>query len=94
MEQKQRLDKLGFVGFGEAAYHVAKGLLGEGVGSVYAFDIHKNDPKLGTKIQSRARETGAVMMDSPEALAGAVDVIISAVTADQACERLKRLVPI
>ena len=84
MEAKQRLDKVGFVGFGEAAYHVAKGLLGEGVERIYAFDINTNHPKLGAKIQGRANEINAQLMQSPEALANAVTVLISAVTADQA----------
>jgi 3-hydroxyisobutyrate dehydrogenase-like beta-hydroxyacid dehydrogenase len=93
MEQKRRLDKLGFVGFGEAAYYVAKGLLGEGLQHVYAFDIHSNHAKLGPKIQSRARDTGTQLMDSAEALADVADVIISAVTADQAVRAAESIAP-
>ena len=78
------LDKLGFVGFGEAAYHFAKGLRGEGVAETYAYDIHAGHPVLGGKIQARAKETGTRLVGSSAELAGAADVIISAVTADQA----------
>lgn len=84
MEAKERLDNIGFVGFGEAAYHIAKGLLSEGVSRVHAYDIHANHPKLGPKIQNRAKETDAHLVQSAEALASAADVIISVVTADQA----------
>lgn len=80
----QPLDKIGFVGFGEAAYHIAKGLRGENVQRVYAYDIHTNDPKLGVKIQNRARELDVTLVDSPAVLAAETDVIVSAVTADQA----------
>ena len=78
------LDKLGFVGFGEAAYHFAKGLRGEGVREFFAYDIHAGHPVLGGKIQARAKETGTRLVGSSAELAAAVDVMISAVTADQA----------
>lgn len=87
------LDKIGFVGFGEAAYHFAKGLRGEGVGAIYAFDINANHPALGAKIQARARETSAILLGSSAELAAAVDVIISAVTADQAVKAAEQTAP-
>ena len=78
------VDKLGFVGFGEAAYYLAKGLRGEGVQRIAAFDIHANDAVRGPKIQARARETEVELLDSPATLAASTAVLISAVTADQA----------
>jgi 3-hydroxyisobutyrate dehydrogenase-like beta-hydroxyacid dehydrogenase len=79
-----RLDTVGFVGFGEAAFHIAKGLRGEGVKRVVAFDIHTKHAKLGAKIQARAAETSAELVENSAALAAVATVIISAVTADQA----------
>lgn len=76
--------QLGFVGFGEAAYHIAKGLGGEGLEGIRAYDIHTHTPGRGKKIQARARETGVELVESPAELAAATNVIISAVTADQA----------
>jgi len=73
------MQHLGFVGFGEASYHLAKGLKGEGVERISAYDIRITD-----QVQARARETGVELAGSPAALAAAADVIISAVTADQA----------
>jgi 3-hydroxyisobutyrate dehydrogenase-like beta-hydroxyacid dehydrogenase len=80
--------RLGFVGFGEAAFHITKGLLEAGLPPVFAYDIQSND-----KIQSRARETGTELMESSAALADAADVIISAVTADQATIAAEQTAP-
>ncbi|MEP6961945.1 MAG: DUF1932 domain-containing protein [Acidobacteriota bacterium] len=87
------LDRLGFVGFGEAGYHMARGLKGAGVGRVCAYDIHTSTPKLGDKIRGRAAEVGVELMDSPAALASNADVIISAVTADQAVRAAEQTGP-
>ena len=78
------IDGIGFVGFGEAAYHIAKGLRGAGLARTAAFDIHARTPGLGDKIRGRALETQTQLVDSNAALAAACDVILSAVTADQA----------
>lgn len=87
------LDKLGFVGFGEAAYHLAKGLRGAGLSQTFAFDIHADTPKLGDKIRARAKETATVLVDSNAALADSAPVIIAAVTADQATRAAEQTAP-
>src|SRR5690242_11918553 len=76
------VDSLGFVGFGEAAFHLAKGLRDAGVKRTVAFDIHMHTAGLGEKIQDRARETGTALVEFSAALPAAAQVIISAVTAD------------
>jgi len=86
------LEKLGFVGFGEAAFHLAKGLREAGVKRTIAFDIHMHTPVLGEKIQTRAQETETGLVEFSAALA-ASDVIISAVTADQAIDAAKETAP-
>jgi 3-hydroxyisobutyrate dehydrogenase len=88
-----RVDKLGFVGFGEAAYHVAKGLVGEGVEQIFAFDIHARDGVRGAKIQARAREASVKLLDSPAELASSAEILISAVTADQAVRAAEQTGP-
>ncbi|MEO8099909.1 MAG: DUF1932 domain-containing protein [Acidobacteriota bacterium] len=87
------LDRLGFVGFGEAGYHLARGLKGAGVAHVCAYDIHTNTPKLGEKIRERAQDAGVALMESSAALAANADVIISAVTADQAVRAAEQTAP-
>lgn len=87
------VDVLGFVGFGEAAYHLAKGLRGAGVARTVAFDINTNTPRLGGKIRARARETDTELVDSNAALAEAASVLISAVTAEQAVNAAAQTAP-
>jgi len=87
------VERLGFVGFGEAAFHLAKGLREAGVKRTVAFDIHMHTPGRGEKIQERARETGTGLVEFPAALPAAADVIISGVTADQAVDAAKQAAP-
>jgi 3-hydroxyisobutyrate dehydrogenase-like beta-hydroxyacid dehydrogenase len=87
------IDKVGFVGFGEAAYHIAKGLRGAGVDRVYAYDINTYAPVLGEKIRGRALETQTELVGSNAALGEASNVIFSAVTADQALEAARQIAP-
>jgi len=87
------IDRLGFVGFGEAAFHLAKGLREAGVKRTVAFDIHMHTPGLGEKIQERAKETQTALVEFPAALAAGADVIISAVTADQAIDAAQQTAP-
>jgi 3-hydroxyisobutyrate dehydrogenase-like beta-hydroxyacid dehydrogenase len=75
---------IGFVGFGEAAFHLSKGLRGEGLGPCAAFDIHTHTAGRGEKIQQRAQETGTRLVDSNAELAGTAAWILSTVTSDQA----------
>ncbi len=71
--------RIGFVGFGEAAYHIAKGLRQPGIASIAAFDVKVTD-----QVRQRARETEARLLESNAELAGSCDIMMSAVTADQA----------
>jgi 3-hydroxyisobutyrate dehydrogenase-like beta-hydroxyacid dehydrogenase len=82
--------RLGFVGFGEAAYHIAKGLQGEGVRDIAAYDLYADDAKRGPKIQERAHDLGIHLLASPKELAANADTIVSAVTADQAVAAAKQ----
>ena len=86
-------EAVGFVGFGEAAYHIAKGLRGAGLDRVYAYDINTLTPGLGEKIRGRAGETQTELVESNAALCEACDVIFSAVTADQALEAARQTAP-
>jgi 3-hydroxyisobutyrate dehydrogenase-like beta-hydroxyacid dehydrogenase len=75
---------IGFVGFGEAAFHITRGLRGAGLGELVAYDIHTNTPGRGEKIRERAAETETKLVASNAELAEAADWIWSAVTSDQA----------
>ena len=71
--------RIGFIGFGEAGYHLAKGLRQAGIEHIAAYDI-QNTPQ----IRQRAAETQTVLVDSNADLAAATDIIFSTVTANQA----------
>jgi 3-hydroxyisobutyrate dehydrogenase-like beta-hydroxyacid dehydrogenase len=71
--------RIGFVGFGEAAYHIAKGLRQPGIASITAFDIKVTD-----RVRGRAAETQTRLAETNRDLAESCDIVMSAVTADQA----------
>jgi 3-hydroxyisobutyrate dehydrogenase-like beta-hydroxyacid dehydrogenase len=87
------VESLGFVGFGEAAFHLAQGLREAGLKRTSAFDIHMHTPRLGDQIQARAKTTHTALVEFSAALAASADVIISAVTADQAVDAAKQTAP-
>jgi 3-hydroxyisobutyrate dehydrogenase-like beta-hydroxyacid dehydrogenase len=55
---------IGFIGFGEAAYLISKGLLKDGIKKIVVFDILTNDEKLGSIIQERAKELHVDLVSS------------------------------
>jgi 3-hydroxyisobutyrate dehydrogenase-like beta-hydroxyacid dehydrogenase len=77
---------IGFLGFGEAGFHLARGLRRAGAPPLIAFDINVNDEMAGARIRARAAETGTCLMDTPRALAHGAGVILSVVTAAAAVE--------
>lgn len=82
------LDRIGFVGFGEAGYHLAKGLREAGISRVLAFDVDRGD-----RVAAKARDLDAGLLDSNASLARECDVIFSAVTADQALNAAQETAP-
>jgi 3-hydroxyisobutyrate dehydrogenase-like beta-hydroxyacid dehydrogenase len=77
---------VGFVGFGEAGFHIAKGFASAGLARIFAFDIHQDTPLLGEKIRARSSETGTPLVDSSRELARSADILFSTVTSDRAME--------
>jgi len=82
------IQAVGFVGFGEAGFHIAKGLREAGLARTFAYDIDRSE-----RVHSRARETRTDVLDSNADLAAACDVIFSAVTADQAANAASQTAP-
>jgi 3-hydroxyisobutyrate dehydrogenase-like beta-hydroxyacid dehydrogenase len=76
--------KIGFVGFGEAAFHIAKGLQL----AVTAFDVQVDD-----KMRRRAQEARARLVESNRELAESCDIMMSAVTANQALNAAEQNAP-
>jgi 3-hydroxyisobutyrate dehydrogenase-like beta-hydroxyacid dehydrogenase len=71
--------RIGFIGFGEAGYRLAKGLRQAGLEHIAAYDIQNT-----TQIRQRAAETQTTLVASNADLATASDIIFSTVTANQA----------
>jgi len=72
--------KIGFIGFGGAAYGLAKGLGQEGLTGMCYFDALWQKPPNSEVILRHAAETGAVFKESIRALIEEVDIVISCVT--------------
>ena len=71
--------KIGFIGFGEAAYNISLGLKGEGVTGIIAYDKMAGDPVMGPMVAGRAAEAGAALLDTAKEVAEQADVIFGAV---------------
>jgi 3-hydroxyisobutyrate dehydrogenase-like beta-hydroxyacid dehydrogenase len=74
--------KLGFIGFGEAAYNIASGLKGEGLTGIIAYDKHWKDSPAADLIGKRAAEAQVELVPSQQALIEKSEMIVSAVSAD------------
>ena len=80
---------IGFLGFGEAGFHLARGLRGAGAPPLVAFDIKAPHGTEDERIRTRAAETGTRLVETPRALAQHGRVILSVVTAASAHDAAK-----
>jgi 3-hydroxyisobutyrate dehydrogenase-like beta-hydroxyacid dehydrogenase len=85
--------RIGFVGFGEAGFHIAAGLQGAGIERITAFDINSEAPGLGEKIRQRAHDSATRLVNSNAALTAATDIVVSTVTANQALAAAQQTAP-
>jgi len=85
--------KLGFIGFGEAGFHLAKGLRAAGLTQLFAYDINTHSPDFGAKIQGRATESAVQLVATSADLARNSDVLLSLVTAPSAAEAAEQTAP-
>ena len=80
--------RIGFVGFGEAGYHIAKGFRQPGIAPITAFDIQVTD-----RVRERAQDAAVRLVDSNQDLARSSDIVISAVAANQASAAAEQTAP-
>jgi 3-hydroxyisobutyrate dehydrogenase len=83
--------QLGFVGFGEAGFHLARGLRRAGAPPLVAFDIKANADSGDERIRMRAAQTETRLVDTPRALAESARVILSVVTAASALDAARSI---
>jgi len=79
---------IGFIGFGEAGFHIAAGLRSAGITHLSAYDI---DP--GPRIQRHAKDSQTPLVTSPQQLAASADILISAVTSSSALGAAEQTIP-
>lgn len=72
---------IGFIGYGEAAYLISKGLKANNTIDIFAFDIGSTHEVAGKVIYSRAEEVGVTIVDSISELVKKSSVILSATSA-------------
>jgi 3-hydroxyisobutyrate dehydrogenase-like beta-hydroxyacid dehydrogenase len=85
--------KIGFIGFGEAGFHIARGLRDAGLTRIFAYDINTYTPGLGEKIRRRADESEVTLVESNAEITSASDILLSTVTANRAREAVEQNAP-
>ncbi len=83
--------KLGFIGFGEVGFEMAKGYRQEGLEGILAFDVMQGHPVYGSLVQERVQASGVTLVTTPEEVLQNVDVVIVAVPGDKALQTAKSL---
>lgn len=83
-----------FIGFGEAAQHISRGLKASGAGPIRTYDILFDAAgPAGDRLRARAAEIGVTCCaNAPEAVTGS-DIVIAAVTASSAVNAGKSAAP-
>lgn len=71
--------RIGFIGFGEVAYHFSKGLKQDGIQEIFAFDKNAKDIAKGEIVRRRAEEAGVELVPDLRQLVSKSDVLFSAV---------------
>lgn len=85
--------RVGFLGFGEAGYHMGKGLAGAGLTGMVAYDKYAADPKAGDLIRQRAAEAGVALVPSVRRLCRDAGLIIALVPGRAALRAVRAAAP-
>jgi 3-hydroxyisobutyrate dehydrogenase-like beta-hydroxyacid dehydrogenase len=71
--------RIGFIGFGEVAYHFSRGFKEDGIQEIFAYDKNANERKKGEILRRRAREVGVELVPDLRRLVGQSHIIFSVV---------------
>lgn len=85
--------KLGFIGFGEAAFEMASGLKQQGLEKIVAYDPLWNHPTFGHLVTERGAKAQVELFTTPAEVLDLVDMVMVAVPADKAYEVSQSLKP-
>ena len=84
---------IGFMGFGEAGFNIARGLRSAGVEQLFAFDINADARDHGPTIRARAGESRTTIVASPAELSWSSDILLSTVTSSSALDAASAAAP-
>ena len=71
--------KIGFIGYGEAAFNISLGLGREGIAGIRATDAMMNHEVMGKQVHSRAQEAGVTLVGTNKEIAQWADIVFAAV---------------
>ncbi|SCZ80191.1 NAD(P)-dependent oxidoreductase [Acidaminobacter hydrogenoformans] len=78
--------KIGFIGFGEAAYCISLGLREEGIHDIVAYDVMVTHPEVGKVIENRAAEAGVTLLGSNAEVVRQAELLFVAVPSSYAMD--------
>ncbi|MFW5430834.1 prephenate dehydrogenase/arogenate dehydrogenase family protein [Bacillus pumilus] len=78
--------KIGFIGYGEAAYELSTGLKTEGLDHFYAYDVLLQNEKHAGTMKEKAARTGVELTSNVSEVIGKSDIVIAAVPANKTLE--------
>lgn len=81
--------RLGFIGFGEVGFEMAKGYKEAGLDGILAYDVMQEHPVYGALVKERVKNSGVIMVSAPEQVLEKVDVLIVAVPGSKALDTAK-----
>ncbi len=84
---------IAFIGFGEAAFHIANGLKSEGLDKIVAYDVNQDHEKFGAIIRKRAEEAGITLVETLEAAYSNARLVASLTSAKVAYQVAKSVIP-
>lgn len=85
--------RLGYIGYGEAAFEMSRGLKQAGLEQICAFDKMMHDAKFGSQISERACAAGITLCENAESVISQSDIVIAAVPANFTLSTSKEVLP-
>ena len=85
--------RVGFLGFGEVAYHFARGLTHNGMRGIVAYSRSGARAAAGDPLRGRALEAGVTLVESPRELCERTDVIIAVTPGRATLQALRSVRP-
>lgn len=86
--------RIGFIGFGEAAFCICRGLSEQGIQGIVAYDTLATHETMGKLIHDRANDAGVVLYDSAIMVAQTVDILFVSVPSSYTLDVCKTVVDV